>query len=390
MTRRRLEVADVVRSHGESFLDSRRGRVPGPDRRVLSAISTCRTAACGGHIDRCDRCDHQQIAYNSCRNRHCPKCQATARRRWLADRQRDLLPVEYFHVVFTIPHRLAPIALQNRKAVYAILFKTSADAMRELAADPKYLGAEIGFVSVLHTWGETLMLHPHVHCVVPGGGIAPDGSRWVSCRGGFFLPVKVLGRLFRGKFLAALRGAHDEGRLRLRGELAHLNDPREFKRWLSPLYDGDWIVYAKPPFDGPAHVLKYLSRYTHRVAISNQRLLALTDGRVRFRWKDYRHGRRRRVMTLTAHEFLRRFLLHVLPPGFQRIRHFGFLGNRYRQAKVELCRELIGDEMAAPVEPVDAIVPCPVCHLGRLVFVGLVRSLEALANACPPPIEDSS
>ena len=262
--------------------------------------------------------------------------------------------------------------------------------MRELAADPKYLGAEIGFVSVLHTWGETLMHHPHVHCVVPGGGISPDGSRWIACRRGFFLPVRVLGRLFRGKFLAALREAYDGGQLQLCGELAHLNDQREFRRWLSPLYDGDWIVYAKPPFDGPAHVLKYLSRYTHRVAISNQRLLSLTDGSVRFRWKDYRHGQRKRVMTLTAHEFLRRFLLHVLPPGFQRIRHYGFLGNRWRKAKVELCRQLIGDETSAPIEPVDATVPCPVCRLGRLVFVGLVRSLAALAEACPPAIEDSS
>ena len=262
MTRHDLEVADVVRAHAADLNRVRNGRLSGAERKVLRDLAACRTAACGGHVQRCSDCHHLKVAYNSCRNRHCPKCQELARAEWVAERQRELLPTQYFHVVFTLPHELATLALQNKAVLYDLLFRTAAETLKQVARRPEYLGAEIGFLAVLHTWGQTLDLHPHVHCVVPGGGLSPDGSRWVACRRGFFLPVKVLGRLFRGKFLAALRDAFDKGQLHFQGNIAQLSNRREFRRWVGPAYDCDWVVYAKPPFDGPAHVLKYLSRYT--------------------------------------------------------------------------------------------------------------------------------
>ena len=307
-----------------------------------SDIAACRTAALGGHVEECDRCGHQQIAYNSCRNRHCPKCQATAAAQWLEAREAELLPVEYFHVVFTLPAALGPIALQNPRVVYGLLFRAAAETLQQIAADPKHLGAEIGFLAVLHTWGQNLEHHPHVHCVVPGGGLSPDGSRWVACRPGFFLPVRVLSRVFRGKFLALLRAAFDQGKLSFHGKLGALADAGEFRRRLAASAQTEWVVYAKPPFGGPEQVLKYLARYTHRVAISNRRLVALEDGEVTFHWKDYAHGGGQKTMTLKAIEFIRRFLLHVLPSGFVRIRHYGFLANRVCREKLALCRALLG------------------------------------------------
>jgi hypothetical protein len=290
MTRPRLEVADVVREHGDAFLD-RYGNVLLPQqRRVLSDIAACRTATLGGHVEACDRCGHQRIAYNSCRNRHCPKCQAGAAAEWTEDRRAELLPVAYFHVVFTLPAVLGPIALQNPRVVYGLLFQAAAETLQQIAADPKHLGAEIGFLSVLHTWGQNLQHHPHVHCVVPGGGLALDGSRWIACRPRFFLPVRVLSRVFRGKFLARLRAAFEQGKLSFHGRLAALADPVEFRRRLAASARTEWVVYAKPPFGGPEQVLKYLARYTHRVAISNHRLLAQEGGKVTFRWKDYVNG----------------------------------------------------------------------------------------------------
>ncbi|MEA2591136.1 MAG: hypothetical protein QOD62_967, partial [Actinomycetota bacterium] len=325
MTRPHLEVADVFRDHGDAFLD-RYGDTLSPERRrALRDIAACRTEALGGHVEECDRCGHQRIAYNSCRNRHCPKCQATAAAQWMEARGAELLPVEYFHVVFTLPPALAPIALQNPREVYNILFRAAAETLRQIAADPKHLGAEIGFLAVLHTWGQNLQHHPHVHCVVPGGGLSPDGSHWVACRPGFFLPVRVLSRVFRGKFLALLGNAFDQGKLSFHGKLGVLADGGEFQRRLTASAQTEWVVYAKPPFGGPEQVLKYLARYTHRVAISNRRLVALEEGDVQFQWKDYAHGGGPKTMTLKAIEFIRRFLLHVLPSGFVRIRHYGFL-----------------------------------------------------------------
>jgi hypothetical protein len=335
MTRPALEVADVFRRHGDAFLDRYGDGLSHEQRRVLHDVTACRTAALGGHVEECDRCGHRQIAYNSCRNRHCPKCRATAAADWMEARAAELLPVEYFHVVFTLPAALGPIALQNPRAVYGLLFRAAAETLRRIAADPKHLGAEIGFLAVLHTWGQNLQHHPHVHCVVPGGGISPDGSRWVACRPGFFLPVRVLSRLFRGLFLALLRAAFDRGKLSFHGRIAGLADPGEFRRALAAVSGVEWVVYAKPPFGGPRQVLKYLARYTHRVAISNRRLVALDGDEVTFRWKDYARGGEQRVMKLQAVEFIRRFLLHVLPAGFVRIRHYGFLANRVCRAKLE-------------------------------------------------------
>ena len=347
MTQHRLEVADVIRSCGPTFLDQFGDSLSSEQRRVLDDLARCRTAALGGHVEACDQCGHQRIAYNSCRNRHCPKCQGTAAAQWLDARASELLPVEYFHVVFTLPEAIGPIALQNPRVVYGILFRAAAETLLQIAADPKHLGAEIGILAVLHTWGQNLQHHPHVHCVVPGGGLSPNGSRWIACRPGFFLPVRILSRVFRGKFLAMLRNAFDRGRLTFHGGLSGLAEPREFQRRLTASARTDWVVYAKPPFGGPAQVLKYLARYTHRVAITNRRLLALEDDKVRFRWKDYAHGGREKTMTLDASEFLRRFLLHVLPSGFVRIRHYGFLSNRLRHEKVSVCRALLSSVSAS-------------------------------------------
>ena len=327
-----LEVADVFRRHGAAYRQARRGHLGRVETKVMGAIEACRTAALGGHVEHCTDCGLVRQAYNSCRNRHCPKCQGLARAEWLADRQADLLPTQYFHVVFTLPAPVAEIAFQNKAAVYAILFKAAAETLRTIAADPKHLGAEVGLVALLHTWGQTLGHHPHIHCVVPGGGPSPDGTRWVSCRPGFFLPVRVLSRLYRRLFLEALQDAFEAGRLRFFSDLARLAEPAAFAQLIAKTRKIDWVVYAKPPFGGPEQVLAYLGRYTHRVAIANSRLTSIDNGQVAFRWKDYRHHDKAKVMTLDADEFIRRFLLHTLPDGFHRIRHYGFLANGSRVA----------------------------------------------------------
>ena len=336
-----LEVADVFRRHGDAYRHAHDRHLGRLERRVMSAIELCRTAALGGHTEACAECGLVRCAYNSCRNRHCPKCQGAARAEWLAARQAELLPVPYFHVVFTVPAAAAEIAFQNKETVYAILFRAAVEALRTIAADPKHLGAEIGLVAVLHSWGQTLQHHPHIHCLVPGGGPSLDGTRWVACRPGFFLPVRVLSRLFRRLFLAELDAAFAASRLGFFGDLAALAEPAAFARRLKELHRVEWVVYAKPPFGGPEQVLAYLGRYTHRVAIANARLVGITDEHVAFRWRDYRHHSRAKVMTLAADEFIRRFLLHTLPDGFHRIRHYGFLANGHRAAKLALCRSLL-------------------------------------------------
>jgi hypothetical protein len=373
----RLEVADVFRQHGEEFLKRWGHTVSPQQRKALRDIAACRTATLGGHIEQCDHCSHRVIAYNSCRNRHCPKCQSAARDRWLAERAKELLPVPYCHVVFTVPEQLAPLARQNQRLFYGLLFRAVSQTLLEIAADPRHLGAQIGFLAVLHTWSQNLLHHPHVHCVVPAGGIAPDGSKWIPCRQKFFLPVRVLSRLFRGKLLAFLREAYAKGKLQFSGQLAALADPARFQTWLRTLKKSDWVVYAKPPFGGPEHVLKYLARYTHRVAISHGRLVSLEQGQVRFRWRDSKDNNRTKTMTLDAIEFIRRFLLHILPSGFVKIRHFGFLANRNRSVRLDLCRR----HLEAPV-PADAPTGlltdqqkraaerrCPVCQTGTLHIV---------------------
>jgi len=336
-----LEVADVFRRHGDAYRHAHDRHLGRLERRVMSAIELCRTAALGGHTEACAECGLVRCAYNSCRNRHCPKCQGAARAEWLAARQAELLPVPYFHVVFTVPAAAAEIAFQNKETVYAILFRAAVEALRTIAADPKHLGAEIGLVAVLHSWGQTLQHHPHIHCLVPGGGPSLDGTRWVACRPGFFLPVRVLSRLFRRLFLAELDAAFAASRLGFFGDLAALAEPAAFARRLKELHRVEWVVYSKPPFGGPEQVLAYLGRYTHRVAIANARLVGITDEHVAFRWRDYRHHSRAKVMTLAADEFIRRFLLHTLPDGFHRIRHYGFLANGHRAAKLALCRSLL-------------------------------------------------
>ena len=380
-----LEVADIFRQFGPAFRTQHAATLSRGMRCVMSAIEQCRTAALGGHVEQCDACGHQRIAYNSCRNRHCPKCQALARAQWLQDRQAELLPVEYFHVVFTMPQKVAAIAYQNKDVVYNILFQATAQTLRTIGADPKHLGAEIGLIAILHTWGQNLLHHPHLHCVVPGGGISADGQRWISCRPGFFLPVRVLSRLFRRLFLELLQQAFDGGELHFFNSLEGLQDRLAFAKYLAPATQARWVVYAKAPFGGPKQVLEYLGRYTHRVAISNNRLLEFSDNAVTFAWKDYRHESKNKTMRLDAHEFIRRFLLHVLPLGFQRIRSYGFLANRYRQVKIELCRKLLG----APVPEAAADVPdqatdyrdryqrltglslrdCPHCGKGQMVRI---------------------
>jgi len=342
MSRPPLEVADLVRAAGEAFIERSRYWITGKHVKVLLAIRRCRTAVLGGHLDECTRCGHRAISYNSCRNRHCPKCQAGARDRWLEKRRRELLPTPYVHVVFTLPGPLAPLALQNKKILYDLLFRTSAETLLEIARDPQHLGAAIGFFSVLHTWNQKLQLHPHVHCVIPAGGLSPDQRRWIQTRSAFFLPVQVLGRVFRGKFVAALRRAFQDGQLSFYGGLQPLAQPKTFFAWLRQLFRKDWVVYAKPPFGGPEHVLGYLGRYTHRVAISNHRLVSFADQNVTFRWRDSAHHNEQKLATLSLDEFLRRFLLHLLPDGFVRIRHFGFLANRQRATSLPVCFQLLG------------------------------------------------
>jgi putative transposase/transposase-like zinc-binding protein len=395
MTRPRLEVADVLRSYTPAYLEAFGATLTADQRRVLRDLVRCRTAALGGHVEVCADCGHEQIAYNSCRNRHCPKCQAALRAQWLEERAAELLPVQYFHVVFTLPEPLGRLALSNRRWLYGTLFRVAAATLLQIAADPKHLGARIGFLAILHTWGQNLHLHPHLHCVVPGGGLAADGTRWIACRPGFFLPVRVLSRLFRGKFLARLDEAFAQGHLVFPGPHQELAQPAAFRAWLASLRAKEWVVYAKPPCGGPEQVLKYLARYTHRVAISNQRLVKMEDGKVHFHWKDYAHGNAAKVMALDAVEFIRRFLQHVLPSGFVRIRHFGFLANRCRTEQLERCRTLLSvpppaaePRHAVPgAEPANLreegyVVRCPVCQHGRM------RIVAALPPERPGPGTD--
>jgi len=373
MNRPAVEVADILRAQGQGFLDRYRASFDFQQRKAFRAIQNCRTAALGGHLDACPQCGFQAISYNSCRNRHCPKCQAQARQRWLAAREQELLPTSYFHVVFTVPHELNLLALDNPRQFYHLLFTATAATLLEIAADPKHLGAEIGILSILHTWGQNLLAHPHIHCVIPAGGISHDHSRWVHPRyPGFFLPVKVLSRVFRGKFIAGLKRLYRRKQLRCAGPSAALANEKQFRELLRRLHRHDWGVYAKPAFGGPRQVLRYLGRYTHRVAIPNHRLLSFEGERVTFRWKGYAHASQTRPMTLTATEFLRRFFLHVLPKGFVRIRHFGFLGNRFRAARVKFCRQLLA---SAPVPSAASHVPvadaairhCP--HCGTVMII---------------------
>jgi hypothetical protein len=351
MGRPALEVADIFRTHGPAWRKQQAGHLSLGQLKVMSAIEQCRTAALGGHALRCDACDHQEISYNSCRNRHCPKCQARAAQHWLEARQADLLPVEYYHVVFTLPEPISAVAYTNKAAIYRLLFDVAAETLTTIAADPKHLGAQIGATLVLHTWGSALTHHPHVHGIVPGGGLSADGERWVACRRGFFLPVRVLSRLFRRRFVEELEKLHRSGQLQFFGEHVSLADASAFGRWLAPLRSCEWVVYAKRPFAGPAAVLAYLSRYTHRVAISNQRLVAMNEDGVAFRWKDYRaKGRtRHKTMTLAPEEFMRRFLLHVLPMGFHRIRHYGLLANSDRRRHLAKVRALLNVPAPQPV-----------------------------------------
>lgn len=359
MTKPPFEVADIIRAHGNSFVQRNRSWLTWLQLRVLFAIEHCRTAALGGHLDRCQQCSYEATSFNSCRSRHCPKCQTNARNKWIAEREKELLPVKYVHVVFTIPHQLSWLALPNKKVVYDLLFRASAATLQEVAADPKHLGAEIGFLSVLHTWGQNLQIHPHIHCVIPSGGLSADHQRWVHPRYPFFLPVKVLSRVFRGKFAAGLQLAFRQRKLLFPGSLKPLAGEKAFHAFLRPLFRQDWVVYAKRPFGGPEHVLHYLARYTHRVAISNHRIVNLADGMVTFRWKDYAHKNKKRLMTVTAEEFLRRFLLHTLPRGFVRIRFCGFLANRRRRELLPLCRRLLNVFPLPPSPaPTDSEAKC--------------------------------
>jgi hypothetical protein len=379
MTRPRPTVAQVIRSVLDELLEGDDPRLTPEQRRTLNDLAACRTSALGGHVLGCPECGHQQIAYNSCGNRHCPVCQATDAARWLEARAAELLPVPYFHLVFTLPDVLNPLALAHPRVVYDLLLSCAAETVLELAADPRHLGARTGVLAVLHTWGQTLQFHPHVHCLVPGGGLSPDRTSWVGSRPHFFLPVRVLSRVFRGKFLAGLRAAYARGQLRVTGQD---DDGAAFERRLSAAAATDWVVYAKPPFGGPEQVLKYLARYTHRAAISNSRLLDFEDGLVRFRYKDYAHGNRKRVMELSAREFVRRLLRHVLPTGFVRIRHYGILSNRRRQEDLALCRQFLGCGTTGEAEPLGplkrvegpvSVTPtrvCPQCGAGRLVVIG--------------------
>lgn len=377
-----MEVADIFRGEAASFLENYGHSLSSQQKRVFSDIQACRTAVMGGHVRTCDHCDHREISYNSCRNRHCPKCQAMARAKWLKQREAELLPISYFHVVFTLPAELAALGLQNKRLLYGMLFEAASETLTQVAANPRHLGVgEIGLLAVLHTWGQNLMHHPHLHCVVSGGGLSKDGTRWINSKKHFFLPVKVLSRVFRNKYRALLLKAFQRGELEFFGDLQPLADSRAFQRYLDAATTREWVVYAKRPFNDATCVLKYLARYTHRVAISNSRLLGYRDGRVTFRYKDYAHDSQQRTMTIAATEFIRRFLLHVLPNGFMRIRHYGYLANRYRKEKLETCRRLLGcaaqpdapaDLEAAEGEPreeggtAEATIRCPACKAGRM------------------------
>src|SRR5216684_3466657 len=399
MARSGPEVADVFRRYGDAYREQHGASLCTAQRRVMKAIENCRTAALGGHVEQCDQCGHQRISFNSCRDRHCPKCQSLARAQWLDDRRAELLTTQYFHVVFTVPEEIAAIAYQNKAPVYGILFRAAAETLSTIAADPKHLGAEIGFFAVLHTWGQNLLHHPHLHCVVAGGGLSPDGTRWISCRPRYFLPVPVLSCLFRRLFLGYLQKAFDAGDLEFFSSLEPLRERRAFLRYLAPLRRAKWVVYAKPPFAGPEQVLEYVGRYTHRVALSNNRLLNIEDGTVRFRWKDYRDHNRQKVMTVSADEFIRRFLLHVLPEGFHRIRYYGFLGNRHRAQKLARCRELLAMPVPEPMHDQSekdyrdsyeeltgiSLRQCPACHQGQMITIETIDGITTR-----PSIQDTS
>lgn len=398
MPRPKLEVADIFRAHGAAYRREHAGHLNLPQLKVMSAVENCRTAALGGHVAVCTKCDHQHIACNSCRNRHCPKCQGAAAQDWMQARMEDLLPVEYFHVVFTLPSQIADIAYQNKAAVYGLLFKASSETCRIIAADPKHLGVKIGMTSVLHTWGSAMTHHPHVHVVVPGGGLSQNGGRWISCRPGFFLSVKILSRLFRRLFLEGLAKLHQTGKLQFFDDLAKLADPDTFAADLAPLRKTNWVVYAKPPFGGPEAVLAYLSRYTHRVAISNHRLISADANTVAFRWKDYRikKGDRMNVMRLTTDEFIRRFLIHVLPSGFHRIRHTGFLANGIRRDRVSKIRRLLDAERGQTPDVDKTDDPkdtnpqpaCPKCGGEMIIIETFLRGQTPKSRA--PPWEDAA
>jgi len=401
MDRPKLEVADIFRRYGETYRHKHGASLSTAQRRVMTAIEVCRTATLGGHLEHCDSCPYERPCYDSCRDRHCPKCQSLARAEWVEKRKTEVLDCQYFHVVFTLPEDIAALAYQNKDLVYGILFRATAETLSTIAADPKHLGAEIGFFAVLHSWGQNLLFHPHLHCVVPGGGISPDGTRWLPCRPGFFLPVRVLSRLFRRLFLTYLQEAFDAGQLHFFSALDALHDPQNFARYLNPIQKQEWVVYAKPPFAGPQQVVDYVGRYTHRVAISNHRLVEIEDGQVKFHWRDYRDNNQQKTMTLSAEEFIRRFLLHVLPRGFHRIRYYGFLGNRYRKEKLEHCRQLLNmtppHESSSQPQPREdyrdryerltghSLRECPVCHRGRMIVVKLLAGVRS-----PPTIQDTS
>jgi hypothetical protein len=388
MSRPTLEVADLIRAQGDRFLDRYRSSFSFQQLKVFRAIQNCRTAALGGHLDSCSRCGHQAISYNSCRNRHCPKCQAQARQRWLAAREQEVLPSTYFHIVFSVPQELNVLALENPRCFYDLLFAAASATLLEVAASPKWLGAEIGIIAILHTWGQNLLLHPHIHCVVPAGGLAPDHSQWMPTKRDFFLPIPVLRKRFRGKFIAGLRRLRQRRKLCCSGPASVLADRKQFAKLVRRLHLRRWVVYAKAPFGGPVQVLRYLGRYTHRVAISNHRLVAFDGKRVSFRWKDYAHGSEQKVMTLDATEFLRRFFLHVLPKGFVRIRHFGFLTNRFRTQSLALCRQLLAASpplLTADREQV-ATWQCP--HCGAPMRVRHTFTAAELLRPCP--VLDSS
>jgi hypothetical protein len=393
MSRPLLELADLIRTAGTAFIERNRQWIRWPHLKVLLAIARCRTAALGGHIDECSRCGQRAtISYHSCRNRHCPKCQTGARERWLAARRRELLPSRYVHVVFTLPPQLASVALQNKKVIYDLLLRASAETLLEVARDPRHLGAEIGFFSVLHTWNQKLGLHPHVHCVVAAGGLSLDHCRWIRSRFRFFLPIQVLRRVFRGKFVAGLRSAFQHGQLYFSDNLSLLAQPKIFAAWLRPLFRKDWVVYSKPPFGGPEYVLQYLGRYTHRVAISNHRLVSSADQKVTFRWRDSADNNEQKLMTLSLDEFLSRFLLHLLPKGFVRIRNFGFLANRRRSTLLPLCRQVLGVLPQPQIEPAvsaakqpSPLWTCPNCG-GPMIVVQRFTAAQILLRSPPIPV----
>ncbi len=392
MRQHALEVADIFRDHGPAFRRANAGHLSLGQLKVMSSIEACRTEALGGHVAACTKCKHQHIAYNSCKNRHCPKCQRPAARDWMAARAEDLLPVEYFHLVFTLPAEIAQIAYWNKRAVYGLLFKASAETLATIAADPKRMGARVGMTSVLHTWGSAMTHHPHIHMIVPGGGLSPDGAKWVACKPGFFLHVRVLSRLFRRLFVDGLVALHHADKLAFFGDMGGLAETQAFADWLAPFRKTEWVVYAKPPFGGPKAVLAYLSRYTHRIAISNSRLVSADANTVAFRWKDYRikRGDRMKVMRLATNEFIRRYLIHVLPDGFHRIRHYGFLASAKRKANIAMIRTLLGAQMATPedtpsteIVPLTLREPCPECG-GPMRIIEIFQRGQVPRSRAPP------